>query len=111
MFEYLRHMVSKAKNMLSKAGNILVNIKLTKGIVNVVSGVISIVLVIVVGLIVLGQLTTTFSSMGLSEQAQNIINNLMNQVWNAFNLFIIVPILVVAGVIILILRGFGGGQR
>jgi hypothetical protein len=82
-----------------------------KGIVNVVTGLIVVVVTIMIGAIILGQLYGVTSGLGLSGIANTTITNLFNQTWSAFALFVIVPIIVVAGVLIGLLGGWGRGRR
>jgi len=82
-----------------------------KGVVNVVTGLIVVVVVIMIGAIILGQLYNVASNLGLQGVANDTVTHLFNQTWSAFGLFVIVPIIVVAGVLIGLLGGWGRGRR
>jgi len=82
-----------------------------KGIVNVVTGLIIVVVSIMIGAILLGQLSQVVGTLGLTGQANTTITQLFSQTWASYGLLVIVPLIVIAGVIIGILGGWGRGRR
>ncbi|MEM3566805.1 MAG: hypothetical protein QXK18_08075 [Candidatus Bathyarchaeia archaeon] len=72
----------------------------------VVSAIVGIIIAFIVGLIVIGTLINSVNRAGWSAQANTTWTNLVNNVWTAMGLLVIIPLVVGAAVLI---RMFGVG--
>lgn len=74
-------------------------LKNKKGNVALVTMLITLAIIIVVGLIVTGNLYSTATSMDLGTQGNSTRTTLFNNIYSAFNLAVIIPIVAAAGAI------------
>ncbi|RLI85620.1 MAG: hypothetical protein DRP01_05820 [Archaeoglobales archaeon] len=74
-------------------------LKNKKGDVALVTMLITLAIIIVVGLIVTGNLYSTATNMDLGTQGNSTRTTLFNNIYSAFNLAVIIPIVAAAGAI------------
>ena len=74
-------------------------LKNKKANVALVTMLITLAIIIVVGLIVTGNLYTVANNMDLGTQGNNTRTSLFNNIYSAFNLAVIIPIVAAAGAI------------
>ncbi|MEM3579217.1 MAG: hypothetical protein QXL54_03215 [Candidatus Bathyarchaeia archaeon] len=73
----------------------------------VVTAIVGIVIAFIIGLVVVGNLISNVNRSGWSAQANTTWTNLVGNVWTAFGLLVIIPL--VLGAVVL-LRMFSGGK-
>jgi len=71
-----------------------------KGYTDVVTSLIAVVVAIVIGAFILGVLGSTTSTLPMTPQANQTVQNIFTTTWAAYSLLIILPIVLVASVII-----------
>ncbi|MEM3580424.1 MAG: hypothetical protein QXH40_00055 [Candidatus Bathyarchaeia archaeon] len=73
----------------------------------VVTAVVGIVIAFMIGLVVVGNLISSVNSSGWSAQANSTWESLVGNVWTAFGLLVIIPLVIGA---VVLLRMFSGGR-
>ena len=74
------------------------------------TGLVVAVISIMLGAVIIGQLQNLATSFNLPDQSSNAISNLFTQVWSAYNLMVLVPLILIAAVIIGIMGGWGASR-
>lgn len=74
-------------------------------VIATVIGLITIAIILPVGIMVTSQLNSVVTTMGLTGTANTTANAVFNNVYSAFNLATIIPIVAAAGAIITIIVG------
>ena len=72
---------------------------------------VTLAVILPIGLIVVGNLNTTVSNMDLGSQGNSTRTSLFNNIYSAFNLAVIIPIVAAAGAIIGIVIYYLGRPR
>ena len=72
---------------------------------------VTLAVILPIGLIVVGNLNTTVSAMDLGSQGNSTRTSLFNNIYSAFNLAVIIPIVAAAGAIIGIVIYYLGRPR
>jgi len=81
-----------------------------KGFSNVISGVIGLIVTIIIAVIIVANLWNVVTSLDLTGDANRTVTNLFNQTWTAFGLFVILPIVLAAVVLLRLIGGWGKGR-
>lgn len=79
-------------------------------VVGVVGVLLTIAIGLVVGIVVLNSFLGGISQAGWSTAANTTISTLTTNIWTAFNLASILPLIIIAAVMIGAVRMFGGGE-
>ena len=74
-----------------------------------VTMLITIVIVLIVGLVVVGQLSTTAETFNLGTSGNSTRTTLFTNVYSAFNLSVLIPIVAAAGALLAIIFAYLGG--
>ena len=73
---------------------------------------VTIAVILPIGLMVIGNLNTLVNSYDLGSQGNSTRTSLFNNIYSAFNLAVIIPIVAAAGAIIgIVIYYLGGGAR
>lgn len=72
---------------------------------------ITVVIVLIVGLVVVGQLSDTADTFDLGSSGNSTRTSLFNNVYSAFNLSVLIPIVAAAGALLAIIFAYLGKGR
>ena len=72
---------------------------------------ITVVIVLIVGLVVTGQLSTTANTCNLGSSGNATRTSLFNNVYSAYNLSVLIPIVAAAGALIAIIFAYLGRAK
>lgn len=70
---------------------------------------ITVVIVLIIGLVVVGQLSTTADTFDLGSSGNATRTSLFNNIYSAFNLSVLIPIVAAAGALLAIIFAYLGG--
>ena len=80
--------------------------------VAVIATLVTLAIILPIGLMVVGNLNTIIGNYDLGSQGNSTRTSLFNNIYSAFNLAVIIPIVAAAGAIIgIVIYYLGGGAR
>jgi len=107
MIPFMRLFISFKENIHNVMDKMVLMKKcMKKGLVQAVTGLIVVVVAIMIGALLIGQLHNITLNLNMTDTARNTIDSLFSQTWGAYGLLVIVPIIVVAAVVIGLLGGW-----